>query len=392
MFVLASYNSFFFFEIAMAKNLSPIVMKFGGTSLRDESCRESALTHIKRYAEAGERVVVVVSAMGRKGEPYSTDTLVNLLKQVGPNICPRELDLIMSVGESISSAFFTHLLSQNGLDAISFNGRQAGILTDDNAGNAEILEINPAQIIEALDEGNIAVVAGFQGVNDRGDIRTLGRGGSDTSAVALAAALEAEKVEIFSDVDGIANCDPKLVSGSKYLASISVNQMLAMADEGSRVIHPRAIKASLKTKTPVVVRNTFSDSPGTLIHHDKSLDKKRVAIAHREGMVLVECEYDHDAKTDVDGVVKIDSRRVLLRDDAYLSGKLSQLEENFGFYKLSRNWATASVVFNSKALAASELDYAELLNSSKNIISYLLKEPRIRETLNFLHAKYTLEE
>jgi aspartate kinase len=373
----------------MAKNLSPIVMKFGGTSLRDESCRESALMHIKRYAEAGERVVVVVSAMGRKGEPYSTDTLVNLLKQVGPNICPRELDLIMSVGESISSAFFTHLLSQNGLDAISFNGRQAGILTDDNSGNAEILEINPVRIVEALNEGNIAVVAGFQGVNDRGDIRTLGRGGSDTSAVALAAALGAEKVEIFSDVDGIANCDPRLVAGSRYLASISVSQMLAMADEGSRVIHPRAIQASLKTKTPVVVRNTFSDSPGTLIHHDKSLDKKRVAIAHREGMVLVECEYDHDAKNDVDGVVKIDSRRVLLRDDAYLSGKLSQLEENFGFYKLSRNWATASVVFNFKAPEASELDYAELLDSSKNIISYLLKEPRIRETLNFLHTKYT---
>jgi aspartate kinase len=389
MFGLASYNSFFFFEIAMAKNLSPIVMKFGGTSLRDESSRESVLTHIKRYAEAGERVVVVVSAMGRKGEPYSTDTLVNLLKQVGPNICPRELDLIMSVGESISSAFFTHLLSQNGLDAISFNGRQAGILTDDNSGNAEILEINPVRIVDALNEGNIAVVAGFQGVNDRGDIRTLGRGGSDTSAVALAAALGAEKVEIFSDVDGIANCDPRLVAGSRYLASISVNQMLAMADEGSRVIHPRAIKASLKTKTPVVVRNTFSDSPGTLIHHDKSLDKKRVAIAHREGMVLVECEYDHDAKNDVDGVVKIDSRRVLLRDDAYLSGKLSQLEENFGFYKLSRNWATASVVFNFKAPEASELDYAELLDSSKNIISYLLKEPRIRETLNFLHTKYT---
>ena len=389
MFVLASYNSFFFFEIAMAENLSPIVMKFGGTSLRDESCRESALTHIKRYAEAGEKIVVVVSAMGRKGEPYSTDTLVNLLKQVGPSICPRELDLIMSVGESISSAFFTHLLSQNGLDAVSFNGRQAGILTDDNAGNAEILEINPVRIIEALNEGNIAVVAGFQGVNDRGDIRTLGRGGSDTSAVALAAALGAEKVEIFSDVDGIANCDPRLVAGSRYLASISVNQMLAMADEGSRVIHPRAIKASLKTTTPIVVRNTFSDSPGTLIHHDKSLDKKRVAIAHREGMVLVECEYNHDAKNDVDGVVKIDSRRVLLRDDAYLSGKLSQLEENFGFYKLSRNWATASVVFNSKAPEASELDYAELLDSSENIISYLLKEPRIRETLNFLHAKYT---
>ncbi len=372
----------------MANKNAPIVMKFGGTSLRDESSREYALNHVKKNAEAGERVVVVVSAMGRKGEPYSTDTLVNLLKQVGPSICPRELDLIMSVGESISSAFFTHLLSQNGLSAISFNGRQAGILTNDNAGNAEILEINPKRIIEALDEGNIAVVAGFQGVNDKGDIRTLGRGGSDTSAVALGAALEAEKVEIFSDVDGIANCDPRLVSGSRYLVSISVDQMLDMADEGSRVIHPRAIKASLNSKTPIVVRNTFSDLPGTTIYHDKSLDKKRAAIAHREGMVLVECEYNHEVENQVDGVVSIDSKRLLLNDDVYLSGKLTALEAKLGFYKLSRNWATVSVVFNYKALEPTELDYAELLKSSKNIICYLLKETRVRETLNFLHAKY----
>ena len=131
-------------------------------------------------------------------------------------------------------------------------------------------------------------MAGFQGVNDKGDIRTLGRGGSDTSAVALASALGAEKVEIFSDVDGIANCDPRQVEGSSYLESISVNQMLAMADEGSRVIHPRAIKASLKTQTPIIAKNTFNESEGTLIHHYISKKKEVVAIAHRESMVLIE--------------------------------------------------------------------------------------------------------
>ena len=251
-------------------------MKFGGTSLRDEDCRSYALKHIKNYHESGERIVVVVSAMGRKGEPYATDTLVALLRDVGHNINPRELDLVMSVGETLSSAYFSHLLSHNGMPAESFNGRQSGILTDDNAGNAEILDINPARIVEALDNGFIAVVAGFQGVNDKGDIRTLGRGGSDTSAVALASALGAEKVEIFSDVDGIANCDPRQVEGSSYLESISVNQMLAMADEGSRVIHPRAIKASLKTQTPIIAKNTFNDSEGTLIHHDISKKKEVV--------------------------------------------------------------------------------------------------------------------
>ena len=374
----------------MANNLAPIVMKFGGTSLRDEDCRGHALEHIKRYHESGERIVVVVSAMGRKGEPYATDTLVALLRDVGHNINPRELDLVMSVGETLSSAYFSHLLSHNGMPAESFNGRQSGILTDDNAGNAEILDINPSRIVEALDNGFIAVVAGFQGVNDKGDIRTLGRGGSDTSAVALASALGAEKVEIFSDVDGIANCDPRQVEGSSYLESISVNQMLAMADEGSRVIHPRAIKASLKTKTPIIAKNNFNDSEGTLIHHDESKKEEVVAIAHRESMVLIEFALEHKAASHVNGVVNIDSKRLLLNDDVYLSDKLAQLEEKLGFYKLSRHWATISVVCNNKvSKKPAELDYAELLDSPDTIIRYLLKEPKIRETLKFLHGRYT---
>ena len=374
----------------MANNLAPIVMKFGGTSLRDEDCRVHALEHIKRYHESGERIVVVVSAMGRKGEPYATDTLVALLRDVGHNINPRELDLVMSVGETLSSAYFSHLLSHNGMPAESFNGRQSGILTDDNAGNAEILDINPSRIVEALDNGFIAVVAGFQGVNDKGDIRTLGRGGSDTSAVALASALGAEKVEIFSDVDGIANCDPRQVEGSSYLESISVNQMLAMADEGSRVIHPRAIKASLKTKTPIIAKNNFNDSEGTLIHHDESKKEEVVAIAHRESMVLIEFALEHKAASHVNGVVNIDSKRLLLNDDVYLSDKLAQLEEKLGFYKLSRHWATISVVCNNKvSKKPAELDYAELLDSPDTIIRYLLKEPKIRETLKFLHGRYT---
>ena len=374
----------------MAKSLAPIVMKFGGTSLRDEDCRAHAVKHIKRYAESGERIVVVVSAMGRKGEPYATDTLIALLKDVGHNINPRELDLVMSVGETLSSAFFSHLLSHNGIPAISFNGRQSGILTDDNAGNAEILDIDPSRIVEALDNGSVAVVAGFQGVNDKGDIRTLGRGGSDTSAVALASALGAEKVEIFSDVDGIANCDPRQVEASRYLESISVEQMLAMADEGSRVIHPRAIKASLKSKTPIVAKNTFNDAVGTVIHHNNSSEEEVVAIAHRESMVLIEFALEHKAASHVDEVVHIDSKRLLLNDDVYLSDKLAQLEEKLGFYKLSRHWATISVVFSSKASQKpAELDYAERLESANNIISYLLKEVKVRETLKFLHGRYT---
>ncbi|HBL55050.1 MAG TPA: aspartate kinase, partial [Deltaproteobacteria bacterium] len=159
---------------------SIIVMKFGGTSIRDDESRTAAVEHIRRHADSGKQVVVVVSAMGRKGEPYATDTLISLLKDIGEPVNPAELDSVMSLGETLSSAYFSHLLSQNGLPAQAFTGSQAGILTDDNPGDAEILEINPARIRNVLNAGKIAVVAGFQGATAEGDVRTLGRGGSDT--------------------------------------------------------------------------------------------------------------------------------------------------------------------------------------------------------------------
>ena len=239
-----------------SSNDSIIVMKFGGTSVQTEESRRHVIKHIRRNVESGKKVVAVVSAMGRKGDPYATDTLISLLKDVGEPVNPAELDSVMSIGERLSSAYFSHLLTMNGMPAAAFTGGQAGILTDDNPGNAEILEINTSRIRKALSEGKTAVVAGFQGVTSEGDVRTLGRGGSDTSAVALGSSLGAEVVEIYSDVDGIANCDPRQIPEAVFMDSVSVTQILTMADEGSKVIHPRAVKASLKTKTEIDVPNT----------------------------------------------------------------------------------------------------------------------------------------
>jgi aspartate kinase len=233
------------------------------------------------------------------------------------------------------------------------------------------------------------VVAGFQGVNSDGDVRTLGRGGSDTSAVALGAALSAECVEIYSDVDGIANCDPRQVTTAVFMDSISAAQMITMSDEGSKVIHPRAIKASLASKTPIIARNTFNDAAGTTIFHGESSDNNCVTLAHREDMVMVEFEYAHDAGSHVEGVINIDSKRVILKDDVYFSAKLSRLEESFGFYKVSKGWATVSVVFNNKAPQAMKVDSAEVLETEENVISYLLPESEMRVALNTLHAAYT---
>ena len=197
----------------------------------------------------------------------------------------------MSIGERLSSAYLSHLLTINGMPAAAFTGGQAGILTDDNPGNAEILEINTSKIRKALRAGKIAVVAGFQGVTSEGDVRTLGRGGSDTSAVALGSSLGAEVVEIYSDVDGIANCDPRQIPEAVFMDSVSVTQILSMADEGSKVIHPRAVKASLKTKTDIVVRNTFNEKSGTKIFHNApDQQSDQVALAHRAELALIEYE------------------------------------------------------------------------------------------------------
>ena len=377
----------------MEKNNVPaesiIVMKFGGTSIRDDESRTAAVEHIRRHADSGKQVVVVVSAMGRKGEPYATDTLISLLKDIGEPVNPAELDSVMSLGETLSSAYFSHLLSQNGLPAQAFTGSQAGILTDDNPGDAEILEINPARIRNVLNAGKIAVVAGFQGATAEGDVRTLGRGGSDTSAIALASALNAEKVEIYSDVDGIANCDPRQISEAAFMDSVSAAQILSMAGEGSKVIHPRAIKASLQTKTPIIARNTFSNASGTTIFHGSpDEESNQVTLAHRDEMCLIEFESKTDAQKSVPEMIPIDERRFVLKNDVYLENRIKELQNKLGALRKENGWATISVVFDKSASESMNLPDTEIIPSGKNVICYLLKEDLLQSTLRTLYGQY----
>ena len=368
---------------------SIIVMKFGGTSLRSEESRAHAIKHIRSHADSGKQVVVVVSAMGRKGEPYATDTLISLLKDLGEPVNPAELDSVMSIGEILSSAYFSHLLSQNGLPAQAFTGSQAGILTDDNPGDAEILEINPARIRNVLNAGKIAVVAGFQGATAEGDVRTLGRGGSDTSAIALASALNAEKVEIYSDVDGIANCDPRQISEAAFMDSVSAAQILSMAGEGSKVIHPRAIKASLQTKTPIIARNTFSNASGTTIFHGSpDEESNQVTLAHRDEMCLIEFESKTDAQILVPEMIPIDERRFVLKNDVYLENRIKELQNKLGALRKENGWATISVVFDKSASESMNLPDTEIIPSGKNVICYLLKEDLLQSTLRTLYGQY----
>ena len=372
---------------------SIIVMKFGGSSVRSEKSRGQVIKHIRTHAESFKKLVVIVSAMGRKGEPYATDTLIALLKDLGEPVNPAELDEVMSIGETLSSAFFSHLLSQNGLPAEAFTGRQAGILTDDNPGNAEILEINPTRILKTLNQGKIAVVAGFQGVTAAGDVRTLGRGGSDTSAVALGSALNAERVEIFSDVDGIANCDPRQISSASFINSISAKQIMSMANEGSSVLHPRAVKASLKTKTPIVARNTFSAAAGTTIfHHETDEGSKLVTLAHRENLALISFEECTDPQKIIPEIIRIDEHKFILKNDVYLENNLNLLRKSSATLHKEVGWATVSVVFDKSTAKNKNVPNAEIIPSRENVICYLLKEENLSSSLQILYEHYILGE
>lgn len=240
-----------------------IVQKFGGTSVKDEESRQRAQIHVQNAVKDGYKVVVVVSAMGRMGDSYSTDTLQSLVNL--SKISNRELDLLLSCGEILSAIIFSNLLNSNGYSAIALTGAQAGFRTNDEHTNAKIVEMRCERIFEEFENHDVIVVAGFQGQSQSGETTTLGRGGSDTSAAALGVALKAEIIDIFTDVEGVMTADPRIVEGARPLAVMTYNEICNMAHQGAKVIHPRAVEIAMQAKVPLRVRSTYSDSTGTLI-------------------------------------------------------------------------------------------------------------------------------
>ncbi|MEC1733148.1 aspartate kinase [Bacillus mojavensis] len=250
-----------------------IVQKFGGTSVKDDKGRKLALEHIKEAISEGYKVVVVVSAMGRKGDPYATDSLLGLLYGDQSSIPPREQDLLLSCGETISSVVFTSMLLDNGVKASALTGAQAGFLTNDQHTNAKILEMKPERLFSVLANHDVVVVAGFQGATEKGDTTTIGRGGSDTSAAALGAAIDAEYIDIFTDVEGVMTADPRVVENAKPLPVVTYTEICNLAYQGAKVIHPRAVEIAMQAKVPIRVRSTYSKDKGTLVtsHHSSNV-------------------------------------------------------------------------------------------------------------------------
>lgn len=258
-----------------------LVQKFGGTSLSTPEARTHVIRHIRRALEEQYRLVVVVSAMGRHGDPYSTDSLLELIRQNGDSLPAREQDMLLCCGETISAATLCSLLHAEGIPASVLTGAHAGILTNDNHGNAHILSIQPARIHELLDAGHVVIVTGFQGKTMNDDVTTLGRGGSDTSATALGAALKAEVVDIYTDVGGILTADPRLVEDARRLDRVSFSEICNMAYNGAKVIHPRAVEVAMQANLPIRVRSTFHEDEGTLVANFDTMQTNRSEVQDR---------------------------------------------------------------------------------------------------------------
>jgi len=254
-----------------------IVQKYGGTSVAGAERIRNVARRIVQTKDQGNQVVVVVSAMGD-----TTDELLELAYQISERPDNRELDVLLSTGEVVSSTLLAMALHGMGYPAISLSGAQAGIRTDSAYSRARILQIEPKRVVRELERGNIVIVAGFQGITEDMDITTLGRGGSDTTAVALAAGLGAEVCQIYTDVNGVYSADPRLVPEARCLEEIHYEEMLEMATYGARVMHPRAVELGEMFHIPILVASSFNEKPGTLIHGGVSMEvrNKVRSIAH----------------------------------------------------------------------------------------------------------------
>ncbi|MEI6136031.1 MAG: aspartate kinase [Chloroflexota bacterium] len=270
--------------------MSRIVQKYGGSSVATAEKIQHVARRIAVRRRAGDEVVVTVSAMGD-----TTDDLIELARQINTKPNPREMDVLLSTGEIVSSTLLSMALEADGVAAISLTGAQAGIHTDEVYGRARIAEIDTARLERELGAGRVVIVAGFQGISENLDVTTLGRGGSDTTAVALAAALHADACEIYTDVPGIFTADPRVCPEARPLRDIGYEEMLELATTGARVMHARAVEVGAIYNVDILVASTFdATAPGTLIHRETSMEQgnKVRGIAHQ----------DHIAKVTVRGV------------------------------------------------------------------------------------------
>ncbi|MGG3956119.1 aspartate kinase [Bhargavaea massiliensis] len=399
-----------------------IVQKFGGTSVRDEHGRNLARKHIEKALQDGYKVVVVVSAMGRKGDPYATDTLLSLIDGANAHVTNREKDLLMACGEIISSVVFTNMLNKHGIKATAFTGAQAGFRTNNDHTNAKIIDMRCERLLRALKEHDVVVVAGFQGVAENGDVTTIGRGGSDTSAAALGAAIGAEWIDIFTDVEGVMTADPRIVENARPLDVVTYTEICNMAYQGAKVIHPRAVEIAMQAKVPLRIRSTYSDAPGTLVTSiaKKGSDVKErlvTGIAHVSNITQIKVpakEGHYDLQAEVfkamanEGIsvdfINISPNGVVYTVSSDVADRAIATLQKLGYEPtVTRGCAKVSTVgagiagvpgVTAKIVTALSERGIQILQSadSHTTIWVLVKEEHLKEAVNALHDAFQLAE
>ena len=405
--------------------MSIIVQKFGGTSVADTEKIKHVATVVKRERDLGNDVVVVVSAMG-----HTTDHLIKLAKEISETPSSREFDMLLSTGEGISIALLAMALEEAGCKAVSMNAMQVGIITENIHSKARIVDIKTDKLKKHLNEGKVVVVAGFQGVTENGEVTTLGRGGSDTSAVAMAAAIEADRCDIYTDVEGVYTTDPRIVPTASRLEEVSYEEMLELARVGANVLHPRAVETAKLFKVPLRVRSSFNlENKGTLIVgvEDMELHKPVTGVAADLSQLrIVVCDIPDtpghaakiftklsEANISVDMIIQSYARKIentndiaFTIDKADLDKTLKTLDSLKADIKASRfqvdeNIAKVSIVgagmVDRPGIAASMFDTLaslginiKMISTSEIKISCLVDENDAKRALVALHENYDL--
>ena len=399
-----------------------LVKKFGGSSVATPEKMHGIVDRVLREKKPDDRIVIVVSAMGD-----STDDLLDLAAKVTDSMPKRELDMLLSTGEQVSIALLAAAFCSKGQPAVSFTGGQAGIHTSDIHSKATILDVDAKRVIKALDEGKIAIVAGFQGITDEGDITTLGRGGSDTTAVAVAAGIKADFCEIYTDVDGVYTSDPRIVPNAQKMNEITFAEMLELARLGAGVMQPRAVEYGEHNSVAIHVRSTFKDDPGTIIREEYTVQEKNFVIrgvAHDTNVAKIAVKGVPDqpgvaykifsalanANVDVDMIIQsvrdIDGSNDILftvakTDLVEATSVVESLKDEMGGfnYDVEINVAKVSIVGAGMlgspgiaagmfgALAKAGINIAAI-STSEISVSCLIKESDVKLAVNAIHEHF----
>lgn len=404
--------------INQEENMKILVQKFGGTSVSNHETRLMVVDKIKNAIKDGFSPIVVVSAMGRKGQPYATDTLISLIDNKFRDGNSQAADLLMSCGETISTVIMCNELFKQGINAVPLTGGQAGIITDNRYGEASILNVNTDCIVKLLDQHKVPVVAGFQGQDEDGFITTIGRGGSDVTAALLGAAFNLEEVEIYTDVDGIMTADPRIVSDAALIKEISYNEVFQFADQGAKVIHPRAVEIAMKANLRLVIKNTLSNCPGTIISSfgEQNSESIITGITHMNNRVQVTVELNKNQENDnyfslldvlADNLISIDLINVFPKEKIFtIDGKdiskLKSIMEKLTLqYTIIENCSKIALIGSRmrgmpgvmarilKILTKEKIDILQTADSHTTIWC-LVQEKNTMKAINALHGEFRL--